>query len=167
MAQVQRHWPWLTCSRRGPYITEGQPTLWRCMPAFRSWFVACGGQRFTAPLEKSSKEWAAPLAGTWCCSRALLQIAAVAVLAATSFKGQGDVERTEWIFSGLPATCFDIHFPHNRTIGFVCGSHRRGQERWLCLTLVTRSDRTTDPSLSLSLSLPLCSSDLFVLCSAT
>lgn len=47
--------------------------------------------------------------------------------------------------------CPDIHLPHNRTIGFVCGSHRWGQERWFCLTLVTRGDKTTDPSLSLFL----------------
>ncbi len=64
----------------------------------------------------------------------------------------------EWNFPGWTFRCtchffpfLDIHLPHNLTIGFVCGSHRRGQERWLRLTLVTRATKQQSP-LSLFLS---------------
>ncbi len=64
----------------------------------------------------------------------------------------------EWNFPGWTFRCtchffpfLDIHLPHNITIGFVCGSHRRGQERWLRLTLVTRATKQQSP-LSLFLS---------------
>ncbi len=165
-AQVQRHWPWLTCSRRWPYITEGQPTLWRCMPAFRSWFVACGGQRFTAPPEKSSKEWAAPSWGHGVAREPFFGRSPSRFV--MSFNGAED----GWNFLGWTFRftypffpILDIHLPHNATIGFVWQEVIGGAKKVTLFDFGDPGDKTTEPSLSLSL--PLCSSDLFVLCSAT
>ncbi len=94
--------------------------------------LICGLRRLAlySPSREELKGVSAPLAGTQCCSGALLW--SVAVPDVMSFNGAEDGVKLPRVNFQVYLPLFsilDFHLPHNLTLGFVCGSHRQGQER--------------------------------------